>query len=438
MSMTAAEARTEIKTLFEQADAIEKKYPDGVIDNNEDATEVKRLLGEIDGLEGRLSALDEAEQRKSRIGRGLTAYRTPAERMQHPDPDADEDRALKSIGQQFIDDGEYRRLKDGGYFDSPHSVNSFAVPLRQRKGLTLVDLAMGLARKALVYSATGSAGTLIVDDRQAGIVDAAPVRERTLLDLVSRTTTDSNTIEYTRIATFTNNAAAVAEASATTGTTGTKPESALTTDLVTATVPTIAHWIPVTNAMLADAPAIRGLIDQHLMVGLELALEDAIVSGNGTPPNQTGILGAGIQSYGAAGSNNTADAILHARTLVRVNGKARPNAVAMHPNDYEAVRLLRENAATGTLGQYLVGAPNAGPTFTLWGMDVVEAEGLTENTALVGDFLLGGMLFMREEATIRTGLIDDQFVRNMQTILAELRALYAVFRPNAFCKVTGV
>jgi hypothetical protein len=39
---------------------------------------------------------------------------------------------------------------------------------------------------------------------------------------------------------------------------------------------------------------------------------------------------------------------------------------------------------------------------------------------------------------VRVGMIDDQFVRNMQTILAELRVAFAVWRPNAFARITGV
>jgi HK97 family phage major capsid protein len=79
----------------------------------------------------------------------------------------------------------------------------------------------------------------------------------------------------------------------------------------------------------------------------------------------------------------------------------------------------------------------AGP-LTVFGMPVVEALGAVENTALVGDFAMGAMIFDREQSQIRTGLINDQFVRNMQTVLAELRLALVVFRPSAFAKVTGI
>jgi HK97 family phage major capsid protein len=121
-----------------------------------------------------------------------------------------------------------------------------------------------------------------------------------------------------------------------------------------------------------------------------------------------------------------------------VTGLARPTAVVIHPNDWQAVRLGRENAATGTLGGYLYGPPSISGPSTMWGYPVVESLGMTENTALIGDFPMGCTLFDREAANIRVGLIDDQFVRNMQTILAELRCAFVVWRPTAFAKITGI
>ncbi|HEX5204800.1 MAG TPA: phage major capsid protein, partial [Actinoplanes sp.] len=231
-----------------------------------------------------------------------------------------------------------------------------------------------------------------------------------------------------------------------TGTSGLKPESVLNFELATSPVQTIAHWIPVTNAMLADAPQIRGIIDTRLIYGLNQELEDQILSGDGNSPNLTGILASGLSTLGlSAGSTyggqaNVVDAAYAAMLTVQVTGLARPNGFVLNPKDWAAVRLMRESAVTGNVnpGGYLYGPPSVSGPMTLWGRPVVEAIGMTENTLLTGDFQLGCMLFDREQSAIRVGTIDDQFVRNMQTILAELRGAFAVFRPTAFCRVTGV
>lgn len=436
MTMTVAEARSEIKNMYDQADLIEKKYPDGLITNQEDEKEVKRLLGEIDGLEAKLAGLEDAEQRRARIMGGLERYNKPANGSQRPSPTPDDMQKgrILSPGDQFLSDRAYRELKQNGHFNSQLAKVQFAVNLTDGTSLIAWGRKLAHEQKALVYSG----GSDITDpQRTPGYLDILQ-REINVMDLIQRVSTESDTVEYVREDTFTNAAAAVAEASATTGTSGLKPESTLIFSVQTSPVRTIAHWIPVTNRMLADAPAIRGIINGRLLLGLDLVLEDQILTGTGVGENLLGILptpGINIQGLGA---DNVADAIFKGRTQVRVTGRARPNAVVLHPNDWQAIRLMRENVASATLGNYLMGPPSAVGATTLWGMPVVESEAITENTGLVGDFAMGATLFDREQAAIRVGTIDDQFVRNMQTILAELRAAFVTWRPTAFCKVTGI
>jgi len=304
-------------------------------------------------------------------------------------------------------------------------------------GTSLVSWQKALQQKALIYSATGSAGALVQNDVQPGVLSILQ-REINVLDLVPRIQTASDTIEYVLETAFTNNAAMVAEATATTGTTGTKPESVLSYSTQTAAVRTLAHWIPVTNKTLADAPQIRGIINSRLLLGLTLALETQILNGDGTGENFTGIVNTSGINIRGLGTDSTIDALFRARTMVRVVGKARPSAIVLHPNDWELVRLARENAASATYGGYLMGPPSMIGATTLWGMPVVESEAITEGTGLVGDFAMGCTLFDREEAVVRVGLVNDQFIRNMQTLLAELRAAFVVWRPTAFAKLTGI
>jgi HK97 family phage major capsid protein len=246
-----------------------------------------------------------------------------------------------------------------------------------------------MTHKALVYSASGQGGNLITNDRLPGFREILQ-RQLTILDLIPTSQTTSNTIEYVREKTFTNNAAEVAEATATTGTTGTKPESVLNFELATSPVQTIAHWIPVTNQMLADAPQIRGIIDNRLIYGLNQRLETEILGGNGTPPNLLGILNTPlIQTLGLAagatygGQATVVDAAFAAMVQIQVTGLANPNGFVFNPVDWAAVRLMRESAVTGNVnpGGYLYGPPSVAGPMTLWGRPVVEAVGMTLNTS---------------------------------------------------------
>jgi len=429
--MVLPEVMANIQDQYKRSQEIEDRY-EGLITDSEDEHQVKRHLLTVDMLIDQQARLEEAAQRKHRVRSGLEQYSQPnGHKQSFEDPSAGQQ---LSPGDQFVRSNEYKRMLASGAFNSNLKRSEFSVDMSS--GTSLISWQKAMQQKALVYSATGSGGALVANDIQSGVLSILQ-REINVLDLIPRLTTESDTIEYVREDTFTNNAAMVAEATATTGTTGTKPESVLAYSTQTAPVRTLAHWIPVTNKTLSDAPQIRGIINSRLLLGLTLALETEILTGDGTGEHFTGILNAGINVRGV-GTDSVLDAIFKARTQVRVTGKARPTAVVMHPNDWEAVRLARENSATGTLGGYLMGPPSMTGANTMWGLPVVESEAITADTALVGDFGMGCTLFDREQAQVRVGFINDQFIRNMQTLLAELRAAFVVWRPTAFTKVTGV
>ena len=437
-NMSLSEAMAESKSRYQQAAEIEQRHPNGVTpEHADDFAQIKTLLTEVDLIETRTAELEDAGNRRQRILDNSKRLSKPAAGHAQPEADdrSDAPKSVTMFGSQFVDSREYKSQVESGEIMSRGT--KFGVDL---KG----GLLAYLARKTLVYSASGSGGNLIVNDRLPGFQEILQ-RQLTLLDLIPTGSTSSNTIEYVKEKTFTNNAATVAEATVTTGTSGRKPESVLAYEEVTVPVRTIAHWIPVTNAMLADAPQIRSIIENRLIYGLNQELEDQVLSGDGNAPNMTGILASGLSTIGlAAGSTyggqaNAVDAAYAAMLICSVTGLARPNGFVFHPVDWAAVRLSRESAVTGNVnpGGYLWGAPSMSGPDTLWGRPVVMSLGMTEGTVLTGDFQLGCQLFDREQAAIKVGTIDDQFVRNMQTILAELRAAFAVFRPTAFCRVTG-
>jgi len=435
--MKVSELRSEIKANFEEASLIENRYPDGIY-KEEDESQVKSLLSEVDTMELVLQQKEDAAARKTRITDGITQYKKPALGSVRPRPEADGMKQYLSPGDQFINSHEYKELKNQGVFNSNLAHVRFGVTLEDGASLIDWNWQKRNGQKTLLRGGSeDSGGGWVVEDRLPGYVDIMQ-REIVFLDLVPRIPTTSDTVEYVTEDTFTNAAAMTAEATATTGTTGLKPESTLAYSVSTSSVQTLAHWLPVTNRMLSDSPAIRGIVNGRLLLGLDLELEDQVVAGAGTGANLSGILStAGINLQGL-GTDNALDCLFKARTQVRVNGKGRPGAFVLHPNDWQGIRLARENAATATLGGYLMGAASvAGPT-TVWGIPVIESEALTENTGLTGDFQMGCTLFDREQSAVRVGTIDDQFIRNMQTILAELRAAFVVFRPNMFTKITGI
>jgi HK97 family phage major capsid protein len=385
----------------------------------------------LDAIEKRRESLGEAEAMRKRVANERNRLAQPAAPHQQPTvPQVDEGgrRLTRAPGLEFTGNPTWADLKARGHLDNEFTVPAFGVSLKA----SLREL------KTLVLgNSLSSGGAMSLPDYQAGVVDMLQ-RPRTFLDLLSRVRTSSDTVDWVKQTAFTNAAATVAEATSTTGVSGAKPESAL--DWVRTNVPiqVIATWIPITTRALADAPMIEDIINGQLMLMLELALEAQVLTGDGSSPNLTGFVNQGILTQ-ALGTDNTMDAILKAAIKIQVSGQLAATDIAMYPTNFQYVRLLRENAATATLGQYLMGPPSLPGPMTIFGLPVTLSQALSAGTAIVGAFNPAThALFDRESANIRTGYINEQFTRNMLTILAELRAGLVVTRPYGFASITGL
>lgn len=105
-----------------------------------------------------------------------------------------------------------------------------------------------------------------------------------LLDAISVVSNSPQVIK-TFTATFTNNAADVAEGAL-------KPESALSWTPTTVTLGTVAHWIPVTNQALSHESLVRDEIDTNLVNGVRMRLVAKVAAAVAAA---AGVPGAGVQ-----------------------------------------------------------------------------------------------------------------------------------------------
>jgi len=328
-----------------------------------------------------------------------------------------------SLGADFTTSAAYQALLD-------------AAPGRQFGEKSRIQ-SQAVGYKSLVTgTADDSAGALIQNDWR-GLQTGLELFQRplTLREVVTAGTTSSDTVEYARVVSTTNAATPVPEATATAGTSGTKPESGFTTTRVTTPVRTLAHWMPITKRALSDAAQVRTLIDAFLMYGLEEELEDQMVAGDGTGENFTGLRntsGIQIQAYDGTESDlNLLRTLRKARTLVRIIGRAVPTAYLLNPVDMERVDLTVD----GT-GRFYLGGPRAANQITpLWSLPVIESEAIPAGTGYVGDWSKA-VLWDREQASLTvTDSHADFFIRNLVAILAEMRAAFGIIQPSAFVQI---
>jgi len=423
--------RKEAKARLEAASEIEQKHTGPGADplTGEELDQVKRLLSEVDALHDRIGAAEEVAGLSEKTQQLLDHYSKPQYPAQ-PGQGGAKGRRM-TPGEHFVRSAQYLGAKNNGLLTNALNRLEFGVPLPD--GTSLLEW-----KATLAATGTSGGGALVPTDVRSTVVDILMPQVNTL-SLIPRLATESDSIEYIQQTGATLSAGWVPEAtgSATTGTDGRKPESSLTYANVTAYVRTVAGWLPVTNRLLNDSRAMPGIVNTQLLGDLEQKVEVAVLTGDGTGENLRGIIGApNVQTF-ARGAFNEVDALFHARTLCRTGSQLAPNAVIMHPADYEQVRLLRENAASATLGQYLMGPPNALGVPTVFGLPIIESQNIPVNIVVVGNWNQGCAIFDREQANIRVGLINDQLIRNQQTILAEERLTFVIWRAPAFCTITA-
>src|SRR5204863_4575522 len=116
--------------------------------------------------ETRTTELEDAGSRTRRIQDNAKRLGTPAQRHEQPQGDGDggQKNIITLFGQQFAEADEYKRIVESGILHNPSSRIELNVQL---KGSLLAFL----ARKALVYSASGQGGALISNDRMPGFID---------------------------------------------------------------------------------------------------------------------------------------------------------------------------------------------------------------------------------------------------------------------------
>lgn len=306
------------------------------------------------------------------------------------------------------------------------------VLLAELKGLN--SPVVGMTREQLrQFKAIPVIGADVIEPTR---VDQVRVTEHDRLrveDVVNKARTTSDAVKYTRIVAFDRAADVVVEGQA-------KPQAALELDSRTVPVSTVAVWIPVQNQQMDDIPQLQNIIDTELLYDLSKRKEELMMYGTGVGEEFLGILNdPDVLFMRSVGADTYIDIIRRGITDVIVAGY-EPNAIVVDPLDWEQI-VLSKGSDLRYIVQVMVTDEGA---HRLWGVPVIETVAMRDHTGalpeernmVVGDFIRGATLWDRMDASIFAGWINDQFVKNQRTILAELRAAFAVRRPRAFRKYT--
>ena len=309
----------------------------------------------------------------------------------------------RSLGQQFVESKGFKDLAE-----SPSQRGKADMQLKATITLATTDT-------------LGAAGDTVQVTRVAGIV-APPERRMTVRDLITPGRMDGNALEYVKETGFVNNAGMVAEAAA-------KPQSDLKFDLVSTTAKVVAHYVKASRQILSDSSMLASYIDGRLRYGLAFKEEQQLLNGDGTGQNLLGIIPQAT-AYAAPGGLTSAQAMDQMRLAMLQAELAEYPATGhvMNPIDWTRIELLKD-----TTGRYIIGNPQGTTAPRLWNLPVVATQAIAQDKFLTGAFKLGAQLFDRWLARVEVATEnEDDFIKNLVTILAEERLALAVYRPEAF------
>lgn len=388
---TALEATTtQFKELLDKQSQEIKQFGET---SAETAKQIKSVEAALESLAGDIKSID--EKHKERIDE----LEAKSNRLMNGGGEV-----KKSMGDQFIESDAYAEIKARGFRGESSSVE-----IKDISGLP------------------ASAGALLTPYLRDAIL-REPDRTLFVRQLLNNVPVNTDAVQIFRELAFDNQAGFQA------GQLTEKPKSDITFESETVTVETIAHYIIASRQILSDAPRLRAYIDQRLVYGLNLKMDEQILYGDGTGQNFTGLLvDPAVQDVGAMGAGVTRiDHVRDAITKAQQANYYNVNGLVMGPQDWAEIE-----KAKGDDGHYIWVNVQDGGTPRLWRVPVVVSNAMEEGDFILGDWTMGAALYTREGISVRTSESHaDLFVRNGVAILAEERAALGVELPLAFVKGT--
>ena len=276
-------------------------------------------------------------------------------------------------------------------------------------------------------SARDVTGVQIVDG-----IKRDPAAYTNLRDIIPVGATSSNVIRFVKEASWTDNAATVAEGSAPT-------DSEFTLSANDAVVQKLTSVMTISQEMLDDTPALGSYLSNRIPAKINSLLDTQLVIGSVTSPNLQGLLGAAGSSefdlsssaafYQAVESAQELDVIIVALNQLAI-ANYQASAIVLHPTDFHKMYLLKD-----TTNEYLRGSSitTADGFFRINGTRVLVNTQMNSGEFIVGDFSLGSQIWQREGLNVAFGYEDsDNFSKYLVSVRGMMRIAHSIYSGNAY------
>jgi HK97 family phage major capsid protein len=188
--------------------------------------------------------------------------------------------------------------------------------------------------------------------------------------------------------------------------------------VATESVKKITAFVKVSEEMLEDVDFMASYINNKLLQRINLKVDQQLLAGTGTS-QLNGILtratayAAGSFS-GSVVEPNLKDVIETAINQIIV-ANHNPNYILLHPTDITKLGLTKDN-----FRNYIFPEFNLPSGKTIAGIPIVANTGMTEDKFLVMDGTKA-IAYYKNGVRIEAGWENDDFTKNLRTILAEVR-----------------
>jgi HK97 family phage major capsid protein len=345
---------------------------------------------------------------------------------------AGELKALKEVGATAT---EYKSVKKQ-ISDSLVSQKEALQTLKEKKGSDInITIKSATTMGTGNVTAVGTGGlSMLLNDFETGITPV-PRSQPFFMDLFNAVGTTGSTVSYAEMKNPDGGAGMTAEGAA-------KTQADFDLVEAKATVRKITSYIKTSKESLDDIPALAGEINNELLTLVKLKADSQLLSGDNTGQNLNGILTIAQSFTGGSlvstiPQANNFDVLVAAMVEIQaaevVSGEPAgfmANVIVMNPIDVAAMRLTKDSD-----GQYVFPITLPGTTNVLE-VPVVSNSRMTVDNFLVMDASKAN-LRVREGINLNIGYENDDFTKNLVTILAEMRLCIYVKSQHVKAFVTG-
>ena len=361
---------------------------------------------EVNGLKKEVESLKSLTEKSAEIEKAIAKFEGRLEAM------SEKAVATREIAPKTIGQAVRKSLKD----------NHKAIVTAMEKGETInLDVKTDTT---ITGDYTGDVALSVLDP----MVDRIKRPIRRVQEIANVGTTTSKYVVYIQQTTA-STSSFILEA-------GAKAQGQVQYQEVSVEVKKVAATLKVSKEMLTDLAFMQSEVNYDLMESVEQSIDNALLNGNGVGANLDGV----IAQSTAWSAGTFAGTITNANVsdVIRV-GKAQieasnftPTHVILNPEDVAKIQLTKTAQGEYTYPIFMdqTGAMN------LAGMVVVSSANMTADNFVIGDFSRFNVRY-REALNMSIGYVNDDFQRNMVTILCEARLVSYIKANDQAGFVTG-